>query len=141
MPRHEHLVTVKTFLYPWEADLARSALEAAGIPAYVRDAETVSLNWFLSNALGGVRVQVPGELADKAREVLEATAEDVAWPDPDEQPLPTCPRCGSASTTAFRGRWWLPFLSWFLADLLLLSRRKRRRCRRCGHTWTEETPD
>ena len=48
----DQLVTIKSFSLPWEADLARATLEAQGIPAFVADAHTVSMNWLWSNAIG-----------------------------------------------------------------------------------------
>lgn len=134
----DSLVTVASFTYPWEADLARSKLEAADIPAFVTDAETVSLNWFLSNALGGVRVRVPKEYEDKALAVLNAEVHAVEWVAPGKQAAHPCPQCGANESTPFRGRWWLPFVSWLVGDLPLLSRERKRKCHACGYVWKIE---
>ena len=71
----DQLVTIRRFSQPWEADLARATLEANGIPAFVVDAHTVSMNWLLSNAIGGVRLQVPKSHMKAASEVLSSTVE------------------------------------------------------------------
>ena len=63
-------VTVARFVDPVEASLARNCLEEAGFEAFLADAETVSVAWQLSNALGGVKLQVAGPDAARARLVL-----------------------------------------------------------------------
>src|SRR5437763_793598 len=45
------LTTVATFHQPAQAELARNALTAAGIPAVVADAEIVAMDWLLANAV------------------------------------------------------------------------------------------
>ena len=54
-----------------EAELLRSRLEAASIPAFVPDA----LSWYdgLVAFMGGFRVQVPDEHAETARQLLQTT--------------------------------------------------------------------
>jgi hypothetical protein len=63
-------VTVETFSSPWEAQLARACLEAEGIDAIIADEHFFRLYGALSNALGGVRLQVRPEQADRAAELL-----------------------------------------------------------------------
>ena len=53
------LTTIGRFSHPLEAQIARARLEAAGIPAFVADEHTINMQWLYSNALGGVRLQVP----------------------------------------------------------------------------------
>lgn len=67
-------VAVRAYSKPWEADIARAALEAAEIPVIMKDDNTVSMNWFYSNAIGGVRLEVPEEFAEQAVKLLSATA-------------------------------------------------------------------
>jgi hypothetical protein len=71
-PEYElaRLVTVETFSSPWEAQLARACLEAEGIDAVIADEHFFRLYGALSNALGGVRLQVRPEQADRAAELL-----------------------------------------------------------------------
>jgi hypothetical protein len=64
------LVTIETFSSPWEAQLARACLEAEGIDAVIADEHFFRLYGALSNALGGVRLQVRPEQADRAAELL-----------------------------------------------------------------------
>jgi len=74
------LVTVGTFLSGPDAELARAALEAAGIDAMIRadDCEGVQPGLWM----GGVAILVRSEDADRAHEVLETVAVP-AEPAPD----------------------------------------------------------
>ena len=63
------LVTVASFTEPWEAHLFRLRLESEGIPAVVAHEQHVWAMWPYAMALGGAKVQVPPDEAEKAREV------------------------------------------------------------------------
>jgi hypothetical protein len=97
-----------------EAELVRSALEAFGVPAWVRGNGRPD---------GHSEVFVRARDADSAREILggdhsaglAATAEAHLPPAPDE----LCPRCGSESVDRVVRR----------------LRRDTRRCRACAHAW------
>jgi len=65
------LVTVATFDQSAQARLAQNAIQSAGIQATVNDESLVAMDWLLSNAVGGVKIQVWEEDADRAVEVLE----------------------------------------------------------------------
>jgi hypothetical protein len=64
------MMTIASFSKPEEAHLLRMRLEDAGIPAYLRDENTIQVDWFYSNALGGVRVEIAEEDLDAAKAVL-----------------------------------------------------------------------
>ena len=68
----EEMVTVAVFGSPFEAGMARSELESFGIPVFVADEFTIGANHFYSNALGGVKVNVPASYAEEARQILSA---------------------------------------------------------------------
>lgn len=64
-------VTVLTFTYPHEAHLAQSILEAEKIPVFIKDELTTQVNNFYSNAIGGVKLQIPDSEFDKAYILLK----------------------------------------------------------------------
>jgi hypothetical protein len=64
------MVVVGSFSKPEEAHLLRMRLEAGGIQAFIRDENTIQMDWFYSNALGGVRVEVAEQDEAAARELL-----------------------------------------------------------------------
>lgn len=71
-PPGRDLVTVECFTEVWEAHILRARLEAEGLLASIADEHLVSMDWFYSNAIGGVRVQVPACELERAREILVA---------------------------------------------------------------------
>lgn len=79
--------TIASFSTPAEAHVAMSRLISAGIAAAIRDEHTIALDWLVSNAIGGVKIEVPEDEVAAAREILEL-------PPPDAGVL-RCPYCGS----------------------------------------------
>jgi Putative prokaryotic signal transducing protein len=65
-------VTVAQFLNPTDAHIVCSCLEAAGVPAFVADANLVQMNSLWAVAVGGVRVRVPATRVTEAKEVIDA---------------------------------------------------------------------
>jgi hypothetical protein len=63
---------VASFSKPEQAHLLRAHLEGSGIAAFVRDDHTVTADWALSNAIGGVKVEVAEEDFDAAVSLMAA---------------------------------------------------------------------
>lgn len=121
--------TIAACSTPDEAHLLRSRLEAAGIPAYVRDEHTVQMDWFYSNAIGGVRVDIADEDEELAREFLASEAPET--PEPAVAIL--CPACGSAHTThSDLSRRMGIFTAWLLSFPMPFGR-SAWKCADCGH--------
>lgn len=79
------LVTVFRSFNPSEAQLVRSRLDAAGIAAMVtHEGSALSMEGY-AMAVGGIRVQVPSDQAERAREVIESkgdtTSDHVSPPE------------------------------------------------------------
>ena len=72
----DDLVTVATFEFLPLAEASRAHLIAEGIPAFLSDAETVYMAWWLGNALGYIKLQVPEAQAERARGILDETEEN-----------------------------------------------------------------
>jgi hypothetical protein len=72
------LVTIATFDQAAQARLAKNALDEAGVQATVTDESLVAMDWLLSNAIGGIKVQVWDEDAERAVAVLNETLGDPA---------------------------------------------------------------
>jgi hypothetical protein len=53
-----------------EGQLARSLLESAGIPCFLRDENTVRNDWLLSNLMGGMRLMVNADDREAATAIL-----------------------------------------------------------------------
>lgn len=111
-------ITIKTFDNPIQAHLEKNRLVDAGIPAMLADENLVGMNWALSNAVGGIRLQVSEDDAAKAIAILDAEPED-SEPD-DLEPKPTARE--ENAERAFRGATFglvFPPLQFYVFWLLL----------------------
>src|SRR6202008_3613019 len=70
LPEKRNLVTIRRYRDLSEAIVARSFLESAGIPVYLRDENLVRLDWQVSNFIGGIRLQVEADDEQAAVELL-----------------------------------------------------------------------
>ena len=130
--------TVASFREPYKAHLAKGKLEVEDIQAIVLDEHLVQMDWVLSQAIGGVKLQVTEEDFDRAREILGAdyidelseVEEAQLEPTPDE----VCPKCGSDLISSHRYSLWslIPSLLFLLP---IFFRRKKWVCNDCGATW------
>lgn len=59
-------ITIATFCEPLEAQMFAGLLSSAGIKAWIADQHMIGMQWTLSTALGGVKVQVVPNDADTA---------------------------------------------------------------------------
>lgn len=136
----EKLVTVETFTTPWEAQIARTRLEAEGIHSVVADENLVRLYWALSGALGGVKLQVRAEDVSQAAELLR---DSVPIPElylvtEEDAAQPRCPGCKSDNLDFERWSRLGFFSSWVILGVPLPIPRRRWLCRNCGADWKEE---
>ena len=89
-------VTVRKFRDLPKALLAKTSLESAGIDSVLIDANVVRLDWFWSNLMGGVKLQVDPEDAESATEILDQPIpENLDIPGIGVYQQPRCPKCGS----------------------------------------------
>jgi hypothetical protein len=134
----ESLVTVATFTFPWEAELARARLAAEGVEAMVTDEHLSRL--YCANMVGGIKLRVRSDEVDRAvvllrearpiPEIYLVTEEDAA--------LRRCPECRSEDLDF--ERWSRVGLvgSWLLLGIPLPLPRNRWVCRACNSEWREE---
>jgi rubredoxin len=138
----ESLQTIATFTSPWEAQLARAALEAEGIEAMIADEHLIRLYWALSNAIGGVKLQVRPDDAERATSLLASCKPlpELYLVSEEDAGQQRCPECRSARVDFER---WsrLGFVSsWVLLGLPLPIPRNRWICRNCGAEWAPLAP-
>jgi hypothetical protein len=80
------LITVRSYWNLLEAELAKGALEAAGIECFLFDDNMVRMDWFNANAVGGVKLRVDRGNVDHANRILdESIPEDDEEEDEEEQ--------------------------------------------------------
>ncbi len=121
--------TVDRFFHPTDAHIAAGKLESEGIPVFLLGINHASANWLLSNALGGIRLQVPASFVDEARELLVQISTSSEYSESD------CPECGSAETTAMSNSRKIAFLAVHLFSIPLPWQSNRRHCQSCGTEW------
>jgi hypothetical protein len=113
-------------------------LDSAGIESFLVDDNLIGLDWFYSNAVGGIKLLVRQEDADTANKLLDQNVPakfNVEGMGEFEQPR--CPRCQS-SDVAFDGldkhiTYGLLFFS-----LPIPITNKGWKCHACGHTWKDD---
>lgn len=161
----DELVTLDSFVFLGEAELARATLEAAGIPAVLADDNVARLGSGGAHAHGGVRLRVRRRDVEEARDLLDAAFEEAAEDARELTPsADRCRRCFSEEVYPVSNRLriyagWL--LAWVLFSSLVAGLRHylvrpallglvliapllmllamlippKKRCRRCGLEW------
>lgn len=131
----DELVTVASFRDLTEALIAKGQLDAAGIECFLADDNIVRMDWFWSNLMGGVKLNVPASQADAAVALLNGEGETLA----DEMAAPVCPKCGSSQIGIVD-----PDKGVRLGALWLLGLPTPRispvqwKCGECGAAWVED---
>lgn len=135
-------VTVDRFRDLSSAIVARSALEAAEIHCFLRDENTVRLDWQISNFIGGMRLQVLEEDRTAALEVLRGLAiADVPESTVDLAFLgETCPHCCSANVRRERRHQGLALAVLYFFGLPVSRGKLQWKCDACGWQW-DDVPD
>lgn len=117
------LVTLEVYDNYVSAHIVKSRLEHEGIMSYIKDEQTVTMNWMWSNAIGGIKLQVLKSDEARARELLaadevvyEASIEHDAYRTEDKSQFDPnnkiCIYCGSKNTKAetYRKDWAYTFM-------------------------------
>lgn len=136
----DELVTLWRYRDLPEAFVARAKLDSQEIWCVFADENIVRLNWFWSNAVGGVRLQVADDDAQLALELLAEeipenfTAEEIG----EEYRQPQCPNCNSRNVSfePFNKGIALLFLQFTLLPVWIPK--KSWKCEDCGHQWRAE---
>ena len=134
-----HLVTVRRYRDLAEAFAGRSQLESAGIPAWVADENLVRMDWFYSNLVGGMRLQVDESNEAAAREILaERAPETITYDQEEVYVQPTCPKCGSPEISlgdgTERGR---SLFALYVLSVPVPPREEAWHCEACGAHWLD----
>lgn len=131
------LTTVRCYRDLAEAYAGRSLLESAGISAWIADENLVRMDWFYSNLVGGLRLQVEESDETAAREILDQAVPTTIPYDTEEVYVqPACPKCGSADVTlgtgTERGR---SLVALYVLAIPVPPREPSWHCEACGAEW------
>jgi hypothetical protein len=131
------MVTIRQFRDLPEALFAKGSLESAGIECVLLDGNMVRLDWFISNLLGGVKLQVRPEDAAVAEEILsQPIPENFDVPGVGEYEQPRCPKCQSMDVS-FQEVAPAAYLS-AAVSVPYPFRRPAWRCHSCDAEWEDD---
>ena len=131
------LVLIDRFRDLTAAQLAQGALQSAGIDAVLRDENVVRLDWFYSNAVGGIRLEVDRENADAAIEILNQETPASFEANGEEFHRALCPACQSPQTEFEEISKPLSVTAMWLGFPIPVPKNKWH-CEACGLDWEQE---
>ena len=131
---YNRLVTLASFIDPALAYLAKSRLEFEGIPSWVSDEYHINLQWTISLALGGVKINILESDYKDAQKVLETDCSEaleyIAFPEIADDEY--CNKCNSINLKLYNWNRKAAALT-LLTGLPLFYFRKRIKCLDCGN--------
>ena len=125
------LTTIASFSFPYEAHIAKSHLESENIPAFIADEHTINMQWLYSDAMGGVRLQVPTPLAKRANEILSQNLSHLVDSELGKETR-ICPICGSEKLQSHTKGKSPAFLVFLLLGFPLFFYKRGLKCETCG---------
>jgi len=133
------LVVLRRFRDLPSAFLFASVLNSAAVECFLADQHTIRMNWFLSNALGGIKLCVRKEEADIALDLLrQSVPEKFDVDEVGEYEQPRCPECQSLEVS-FQGLNKPADYTRTLLGGALPHHRSIWECDSCGHQWAESS--
>ncbi len=141
-PRQEmeirELVTIRQFRDLPEALLAKGSLESAGIECFLADENLVRLDWFISNFIGGIKLNVRVQDAGNAQKLLdEPILEGLYVQGIGLYEQPRCPKCQSLDVNFQELDRPIAYMSAFLRVPMPVQRTGWR-CHACDAEWEDE---
>ena len=129
--------TVSKFRDLPTALLAKGSVDWAGIECWLVDENLVRIDWFVSNLIGGVKLQVNAQDAADAAEILnQPIPEHFDFEGAEEYLQPHCPKCQSLDTTFQELYKGLAYTSAWLS-IPIPVQRKGWKCRACTFEWED----
>ena len=133
------LVTIRQFRDLPEALLAKGSLESAGIECFLADENLVRLDWFISNFIGGIKLNVRVADVENARKILdEPILEGLYVQGVGLYEQPRCPKCQSLDVNFRELDRPIAYMSAFLR-LPMPVQRPAWRCHACDAEWADES--
>lgn len=135
----DEIVTLWRYRDLPEALVSRSKLEFYGIECFLADENVIRLNWFWSNAIGRLRLQLLEGDAQTALDILgeeippSFSAEEIG----EEYIQPKCPNCQSLDVS-FEEYSKVSLAIFWCLSLPLPIHKNRWHCEDCRHQWREK---
>ncbi len=133
----EDFVTIRTFTVIADALLAKTVLDSAEIECFLFDENVIRMDWFYSNAVGGVKLLVRARDAAAATELLnQKSPEGFAVDGAADYEQPRCPKCGSLDLSFGESGKRLSYVTVVLG-VPLPVKRGGWKCHSCGYSWDD----
>jgi hypothetical protein len=137
----QKLGTVRQFRDLPEALLAKGCLESVGIECFLGDENLVRLDWFISNFIGGIKLNVKVADVENARKLLdEPILEGIYVDGVGLYEQPRCPNCQSLDVNFKELNRPIAYMSAFLRVPLPVQRRAWH-CHSCDAEWEDDGTD
>lgn len=136
----EELVTLWRYRDLPEALVARSKLDSQEVWCVLADDNIVRLDWFWSNAVGGVRLQVADDDAEYAMALLAEEIPDafIAEETGEDYKQPECPNCHSRDVMFEPLHKGIALSLLWLESLPVWIPKKSWKCEDCRDRWESE---
>jgi hypothetical protein len=132
------LVTIRQFRDLPEALLAKGSLESAGMECFLADENLVRLDWFISNFIGGIKLNVRAADAENAQKLLdEPILEGLYVQGVGLYEQPRCPKCQSLDVNFQELDRPIAYMSAFLRVPMPVQR-PAWRCHSCDAEWEDD---
>jgi hypothetical protein len=132
------LVTIRQFRDLPEALLAKGSLESAGIECSLADDNLVRLDWFISNFIGGIKLNVRAADVENAQQLLdEPILEGLYVQGVGLYEQPRCPNCRSLDVNFQELDRPIAYMSAFLRVPMPVQR-PAWRCHACDAEWEDD---
>ncbi len=132
------LVTIRQFRDLPEALLAKGSLESAGIECFLADDNLVRMDWFISNFIGGIKLNVRTADAPNAQKLLdEPILEGLYVQGVGLYEQPRCPNCQSLDVNFQELDHAIAYMSAFL-HVPMPVQRPAWRCHACDAEWEDD---
>jgi hypothetical protein len=132
------LVTIRQFRDLPEALLAKGSLESSGIECFLADDNLVRLDWFISNFIGGIKLNVRAADVENAQKLLdEPILEGLYVQGVGLYEQPRCPNCQSLDVNFQELDRPIAYMSAFLRVPIPVQR-PAWRCHECDAEWEDD---
>ena len=137
----QELATIRQFRDLPEALLAKGCLESAGIECFLADENLVRLDWFISNFIGGIKLNVRAADVENACMILdEPILEGLYVQGVGLYEQPRCPKCQSLDVNFQELDRPIAYMSAFLRVPMPVQR-PGWRCHSCNAEWEDDAAE
>lgn len=125
--------TIARYTYSSEAEIIKGRLEAEGIKVFLKDNITIDTDPLVSNAIGGIKLNVLAEDEAKAKDILKSIS---SYALDDNGNTIICSNCGSSNVSLYSTinsfKSFFHFIIGILFGTLPFSARYEYKCEDCN---------